>query len=186
MSDLYSIVEQWTGGYCAGAIMPKTFRIEASFWFDKTFELCKRESLTSIIDTNNIIYRIQTLETKEKCVIKYDDLYYSFSNDINGLKQVIRKDSYIKSNLIIIEYKPLKPINLNNLLDDMYVGYKSIYTSENEILSKLSKSNVKNIYYLKDSKDICNYKTKGMKIDIKDSCLSYEKFIKKYKIGMCV
>ena len=57
----------------------------------------------------------------------------------------------------------------------MYVGYKSIYTSENEILSKLSKSNVKNIYYLKDSKDICNYKTKGMKIDIKDSCLSYEK-----------
>ena len=44
----------------------------------------------------------------------------------------------------------------------------------------------KNIYYLKDSKDICNYKTKGMKIDIKDSCLSYEKFIKKYKIGMCV
>lgn len=55
MSDLYSIVEQWTGGYCAGAIMPKTFRIEASFWFDKTFELCKRESLTSIIDTNNII-----------------------------------------------------------------------------------------------------------------------------------
>lgn len=88
MSDLYSIVEQWTGGYCAGAIMPKTFRIEASFWFDKTFELCKRESLTSIIDTNNIIYRIQTLETKEKCVIKYNALLPIVSTQAGMVKLV--------------------------------------------------------------------------------------------------
>lgn len=122
----------------------------------------------------------------EECVIKYDDLYYSFSNDIDGLKQVIRKDSYLKSNLIIIEYKPLKPINLNNLLDDMYVGYKSIYTSENEILSKLSKDNVISLYFLKNSNEISNYKQNGIQINIEDSSLSYKRLAKKYNIEECV
>lgn len=182
MSDLYSIIEQWVGGYCAGTTMPESFRKEATFWFDKVFALCKNNSYSKIIKSNNTIYRVQSLSTDENCIMKYDNLYYSFSNDIDGLIQVARKDKFLQNDLIIIEYKPLNPINLNNLLDNMYVGYKSIYTSENEILSKLSKSNVMSIYYLKEGKDICNYKKKGIKINIEDTNLSYKNFIKKYNI----
>lgn len=182
MSDLYSIIEQWTGVYCAGATMPESFRKDASFWFDKVFKLCKEQSLANVIYSNDNIYRIHVLQIDASCIIKYNNLYYSFSNDIDGLIQLARKDKFLKNNLIVIEYKPLNPINLNNLLDNMYVGYKSIYTSENEILSKLSKSNVINIYYLKEGKDICNYKKKGIKINIEDANLSYDNFIKKYNI----
>ena len=182
MSDLYSIIERWIDEYCAGSIIPKTFRVEASFWFDKTFELCQKQSLNNIIDANEIIYRIQTLHADDDCVIKCDDLYYSFSNDLYSLKQVVKKDKQLKSNLIIIEYKPLRPINLNNLLDDMYVGYESIYTSENEILSRLSKENIISLYYLKNNEEFSNYKQNGIKINLEDACLSYKKFINKYNI----
>lgn len=68
----------------------------------------------------------------------------------------------------------------------MYVGYKSIYTSENEILSKLSKDNVISLYFLKNSNEISNYKQNGIQINIEDSSLSYKRLAKKYNIEECV
>ena len=164
------ILQEWITVYCAGCKMPKNFRKDASKFFNTVYNDCKDNSeYSDITKVNSVIYRVQSLNKySNNPIILFDDLYYSFSNDIAGIQRVIELDSYLKSDIIIIESKPQAAINLNALLQQVYENPKSMYTSENEIVSKMSLKNIINIYYLRNSADIAEYKIKGVKINSKD------------------
>ena len=185
--DLKDILYHWQYDYCSGCHMPESFRQTASNAFSEAFLECGGlKEYEHAYKTNSVIYRVHGLNSEDESILKFDGLYYSFSNNIAGLNKVVKFDKNLTYSLIIIEAKPQDALNFNELHNEVFGFYPEKFAKENEILSKLSKSNVINIYYLKDSKDIFNYKTEGIKIDIEDSCFSYEKFIEKYKIDMCI
>ena len=178
------IFEKWIYEYCSGSRMPKEFREEASDYFQKVYKKANDNSdLCSLLKTNEYIYRVQSFDVDTRKMIEFDDLYYSFSNDINGLYEVVRKDKYLKTNIVLIMAIPKEPINMNELLNLYYDDYRSRYTKENEIVSKMDMENVIGIWFLKNASDLLSYDQKGVRIDLRDISFSYKKITKKYKIS---
>ena len=169
------VLYKWIHAYCSGSKMSLEFRTEAS----KMFKLI-RSKTEDFKSCNSIIYRIQAIDEYEK-VFRFDDLYYSFSNDIEGLKEVIHFDRNLHNDLILIIAKPLNQINLFELCNDIYENYSSRYDGEHEILSQIEKGNVEKIYYLKNKDDILDLKNLGIEVNIKDLSLKGKEFLKKYK-----
>lgn len=179
---IYEILDKWTGVYCAGCKMPKKFRAEASNIFNIIYvKSVNNKEASSFTKTNKKIFRVYGIDYGNKRpLIEFDNLYYSFSNDIDGIKSVINHDSYLKSDIIIIEAKPRNAINLTALLNDLYVNYSSMYLSENEIVSKLHFEDILSVYHLNKSINLDNYKEYGTPIDLEDVKLIYKEFCKKY------
>ena len=185
--DLKDILYHWQNDFCAGHYMPDSFREKASAAFSEAFLEC--DGLTGyekLYKTNKTIYRVHSLNYVDEPIINFDNLYYSFSNDIVGLTKVVEFNKNLKYYLIIIEAMPLGCLNMNELHKEIYGFDSPKFANENEILSKFSKSTIKNVYYLENGQDIANYKRKGIKIDLEDVNLSYGELVKKYNIDGCV
>lgn len=184
MGDFYDFINHWIGDFCAGSKMPIDFRKQGTMLFAKLYNTCtQEEKWFKICNSNEIIYRVQTLDEGFEKVIDFNNLYYSFSNDLDGLANVIKYDKNLRTEgILIIESKPNEAINLNELLNDMYEDYSSRYTCENEIISRLDRKSAKSIYYLKGLTDCLNYKKNGVEIDLNDTNLSYTEFVQKYHL----
>lgn len=180
--DLYEVIEHWQNDYCAGSPMPKHFREFASKYFDKIYNM--HNDVSDIFECKEqFIYRA-IMPPYEGPLIRFDDLYYSFSSDLLGLKQFAIKDKNVRGDLCIIIAKPFDGLYLNeigNSLFDDYEGWCRFY-EEKEVVSKLSFKTVNSIFYLKDAKDIENYETIGTKISNKDYRLKFSTIVKKYNL----
>lgn len=172
----YSVLYKWINVYCSGCKMPLYFRKEAS----SIFKLI-RSNTEEFKSCSKLIYRIQLIDKNSK-VLNLDDLYYSFSDDLEGIKEVIHFDRNLYNNLILIIARPLEQINLFELCCDVYESYTSRYDGEHEIISLLTKENLVEVFYLENKNDLNNYKETCKSVDLNDLFLKGKDFLKKYKI----
>lgn len=177
------VLTQWIEAYCAGYKMPDYFREEATNYFNRVYKICQNHpELLNILKTNETILRVYSFNYGKNTLLYFDEMYYSFSNDIDGIKNVVDFDKNLKTDIFIVEAKPRDAINLTELLNTIYENYQSRFLCENEVISKLYKDDILNIYFIKNCSELELYKSKGIKIDLKDLNLSCEKIAKKYNI----
>lgn len=176
--DVWSIYERWQSGYCAGTPMPKDFRKVASKYFSMIFEN-EREELKIFKYFGETIYRA-IIPPYSGSLIKFDNLYYSFSKNLDGLKQAVVKDKHLRFDIFIIEARPFDAIDFQVLGNDLFKEIsKSRYYKENEVVSKLTIDNIISIYFLSDANDILDYKNKGTSINKEYCQLKFKNILKK-------
>lgn len=181
MSSLFDIYKKWKTQYCAGSPIPLCFRTEASQHFsfvfnnkDKNYNSCKYQK--------QFIYRVIATPYEGK-LISFDNLYYSFSTDIQGVKNFAVHDKNIRSDLFLIIAKPIMAIDFNALGNTLFENLnQNKFYSENEVVSKLKKSTILAIYYLQEADDLDNYLQKGTLINPEDSELDIKDIILKYNL----
>lgn len=184
-----NIIDEWQSQYCSGSKMPIDFRKSASKVFADIYVNADKEELLEykLKECNNILYRAISCNKyeSERKLINFDNLYYSFSNDLYGLKEVIKCDRYLRSDILIIESKNHNGLNYNNIGNYLYKNYLDVcrYRKENEIVSKLTKDDLISIYFLKHSDNILEYKKYGIKIDKNDCSSSIKNIYKKYHLS---
>ena len=93
--DLYEICEKWQSLYCAGHPMPKSFRKEASEYFSQIFKNNTKKA-TKLRHYNSPIFRVATILHYDS-LLNFDDLYYSFSSNLQGVKQFAIKDKNVRA-----------------------------------------------------------------------------------------
>lgn len=155
---LYDMIERWKRDYCVGHPMPNKFREECSKLFEciyrnKKYSKCivsRNTTLYRAIDPSNIVYYNHQFSL--------DDLYYSFSRDIEGIKNFCSFNKYLKSGkFILLECESIDALDYEKLLDYLYEDYKpDRYSKEHEVVSRLNKQSIKNIYYIKQLSDLEN------------------------------
>lgn len=181
MSIAHEICRDWQSLYCAGSPMPKDFRQRASEYFNKIFTSNLPELQNFKYNTPDIFRVVKT--PYEGKLLYFDDLYYSFSAEINGVKQFATKDKNVRSDLFLIIATPLEAIDFNILGNDLFENFnKSKFYEEKEIVSKLSFQTIKEIYYLRNAMDIEQYSQKGISIKKKDLNFSIKKLAKNYNL----
>lgn len=152
----YSMIERWRRDYCVGHPMPNRFREDCSKLFEciyrnKNYLECVMNNSIIIyraIDPSNIIYYNRKFSL--------DNLYYSFSRDIEGIKNFCSFDKYLKNGkFILLECESMDALDYEKLLDYLYEDYKpDRYSKEHEVVSRLNKQSIKNIYYIRQSSDL--------------------------------
>ena len=181
MSVEHEICRDWQSLYCAGSPMPKVFRQKASEYFNKIFT-CDRPELQGFKYNKSDIFRVIKTPYKGK-LLDFDDLYYSFSSEINGVEQFATKDKNVRFDLFLIIATPLEAIDFNMLGNDLFEGFnESKFYEEKEVVSKLSFQTIKEIYYLKNATDIERYPQKGILIKKKDLNFSIKRLVTKYNL----
>lgn len=183
----YNILIEWQTAYCCGYKMPISFRERASVYFEEIYDKFKMSDDTTqnFVRCNKVLYRVVSLNRYEdrRDLLIFDNLYYSFSNDIIGIESVIKKDRFLRNNVLIIQSLPNKPINYNRLMGNLSENYedKSYYCDENEIVSKCEYDDIVGLWFLRNSQNILNYES-GIMIDKKDVSLSIKEVYKKYRL----
>ena len=142
------LLQRWRTDYCAGSPMPDLFRENISIGFNQVYQ--QREDLRYTSELN--LYRVldPTLLVLGRPFKLNDNLYYSFSADLDGIRYFCSKDKHFKSRkFILIEAKHQEALDYQKLLKDYYLDYNAAndrYAKENEIVSKLSSHNLVGIY----------------------------------------
>lgn len=179
--DEWSICERWQFGYCAGSPMPKYFRQIASEYFSMIFK-DEREERKNFKYFGKTIYRA-VIPPDSGSLIKFDNLYYSFSKNVDGLKQVVIKDKCLRSDIFIIEAQPLDAVDFQVIVNNLFGEFpKNRYYKENEVVSKLTIDSIISIYFLSNANDILDYKNKGTPIDKKSCQLKPKSILKKINL----
>lgn len=182
-----SILIDWQTMYCCGHKMPISFRERASVYFEEIYDKLKMgdDTIQNFVGCNEVLYRVVSLNRYEdrRDLLIFDNLYYSFSNDIIGIESVVKKDRFLRNNVLIIQSLPNKPINYNRLMGDLFENYEdeSRYCDENEIVSKCEYKDIVGLWFLRNSQNILNYES-GIMIDKKDVNLSIKEVYKKYRL----
>ena len=98
----YDMIARWKRDYCVGSPMPENFRKNCSGLFE---HICKNGNFqSSKVKNNTLIYRAIDISN----IIYYnkkfnlDDLYYSFSKDIEGIKNFCSFNKYLKNGKFIL------------------------------------------------------------------------------------
>lgn len=161
----------WRTNYCAGSPMPRSKRKEYSTGFAKIYKLLpsmhynKTNSIFRVLDPINLIYAEDTF--------RLDNLYYSFSSDLEGIRYFCEHDKHFKcGKFILLEALPTQALDYQKLLEGSYEDYsaeKDRYAKEHEIVSQLTERSLLNVYVLSlDALE--NYKQYSVPIaDIKDT-----------------
>lgn len=179
--DEHKICQNWQSLYCAGSRMPESFRKMASDYFSFIFQKTEKE-IQQLKYFDCPIYRVISPRFGKE-LLHFDNLYYSFSSDLRGVKQVAIKDKHMRCNLFLIVARPTEAIDFNMLGNALFEDFdKTRYYEENEIVSKLSFKTINSIYYLKKAEDIENYQQKGILIDKKNICLDIKEIVDKYNL----
>lgn len=129
---IYHIIEQWQSGYCAGAPMPKEFRLKASEIFSLFYNNAHKYKFTQVPSR---IYRI--IEGQYQPQIIIPNAYYSFSQDLESVILFASKDKWLHSDISLIEATPKYGLNFNSIMNELYENYgeQCRYFHEHEILS---------------------------------------------------
>ena len=184
MQNLRSIFNEWQGAYCKGYPMPQWFRKEASkMWIKMYYEAKEDIQPFPVLQTPSQIYRVLGVSSlKQKPILRLDELYYSFSQNIEDVKYFCDHDGELAGPLLLIIAKPSFAVNYNHLGIKLY-GKEFIetsrYTAENEIVSRLTSHTLLEVYYLNSKEDLLQYQTKGYKIKKKDVYKSLKKALKR-------
>lgn len=92
-----------------------------------------------------------------------DSLYYSFSKSLNGLYSFCSLEKHLKrGGFILLLSKSNSALDFNTLMDYCYLNFQSRYSDEEEVVSKLEKKDLLNIYFIKKLSDLLDYETKGI------------------------
>ena len=168
MQDIRNIFNEWQGAYCKGYPMPQWFRKEASKVWTKIYYIAKEDTQPSpVLQTPSQIYRVlDASNLKQKPILRLDELYYSFSQNIEDVKYFCDHDGELTRPLLLIIAKPSFALNYNNLGVELYENFldNSRYANENEIISRLTYHTLLEIYYLKSKEDLLQYNIKGYKL----------------------
>lgn len=181
MSIAHEICRDWKSLYCAGSPIPKSFRQEASEYFNKIFT-SNLPRLQNFKYNKSDIFRVVKTPYKGK-LLYFDDLYYSFSAEINGVERFAIKDKNVRFDLFLIIANPLEAIDFNMLGNDLFENFnQNKFYGEKEVVSKLSFQTIKEIYYLRNATDIEQYLQKGILIKKKDLNFSIKKLVTNYNL----
>lgn len=181
MNSLSDIYKKWKTQYCAGSPIPLYFRTEASQHFSFVFN-SKDKNYNSCKYQEQFIYRVIATPHEGK-LISFDNLYYSFSADIQGVKNFAIHDKNIRNDLFLIIAKPVMALDFNTLGNILFENFnQSKFYSENEVVSKLKKSTIFAIYYLQEADDLDNYLQTGILINVKDTELDIKNILVKYNL----
>lgn len=175
-----NILNAWQEDYCAGNKIPVEIREEASCIFDRVYNNeqydCKYKG--------EKIYRIMTLP-QEGRIIRFDDLYYSFSSSLDGIKNVVISDKNLRNDvLLLLESVPIKAVDYNILMGSAHGDCKeeSRFYKEHEVVSKLTISSLYRVIMYKEG--VSDFeKGNGIEIPRKDWQLEVNDFIKKYHLS---
>lgn len=119
----------------------------------------------------------------EESLLKFDDLYYSFSSNLEGVKQFATKDKNVRYDLFLIIAKPIEAIDFNLLGNDLFENFNmSRYYAENEIVSKLNLNAIDSVYYLKNAENIDDYQHHSILIRKEDVSLNIKEIIQRYNL----
>ena len=160
IDDFYNFIGRWRTDYCVGSPMPESFRKKCSELFEYIYKNDNFQN--SKVKNNTIIYRAIDISNIIYCNKKFnlDDLYYSFSKDIEGIQGFCSFDKYLKNGkFILLECESIDALDYEKLLDYLYEDYNPStdrYSKEHEVVSRLNKQSIKNIYYIRQLSDLEN------------------------------
>lgn len=161
----------WQEDYCIGSRMPRSFREFCSKGFEQMFQNPNPDLKNIKLNDGTIIYRAINIDDFLYYSKKFqlDSLYYSFSKSLNGLYSFCSLEKYLKrGGFILLVSKSNSALDYNELMDHCYSNFQSRYSDEEEVVSKLEKADLLNIYFVKELSDLLDYKNKGIILNFQD------------------
>ena len=150
---IYNIIEQWQSGYCAGAPMSNEFRLKATEIFALFYNCQSRHKFTQ---TPDYIYRVIEGEYIPNNTIQ--NVYYSFSRDLESVITFASKDKRLHSDISLIIATPKYGLNFNAIMYELYENYgeQNRYYNENEILSYID-NNITSIIHFNTLQELIDF-----------------------------